>query len=239
MLFSINELVKHWCISPRSVLHIGAHLAEECDLYRSVGWDKVIWIEANPELINDLRKKVEPLGHRVYEAAVWNTTGEEVSLKVASNGQSSSLFEFNKHSTYYPKIVVDKEIVIKTQRVDSILTSSETPDFCNLDIQGAELAALEGLGEYINKLNAIYTEVNKVELYRGCALIDDIDYFLGKAGFKRVATRWMLGFGWGDALYLRQGHNLHHRLKGIHYPIYFYLKQLPSVLSRLSPKFTH
>ena len=58
MLFSINELVKHWRISPKSVLHIGAHLAEECDLYRSVGWNKVIWIEANPELINDLRKKI-------------------------------------------------------------------------------------------------------------------------------------------------------------------------------------
>ena len=97
MLLSINELVKRWQISPKSVLHIGAHLAEESNLYQSVGWNKVTWIEANPALIIDIQKKVEPLGQKVIEAALWHTTGEKLSLKVASNGQSSSLLEFNHH----------------------------------------------------------------------------------------------------------------------------------------------
>ena len=230
MLFSINELVKHWRISPKSVLHIGAHLAEECDLYRSVGWNKVIWIEANPALMTDLRKKVEPLGQRVIEAAIWHTTGDELKLKVASNGQSSSLLEFNTHSALYPQIVVEKEITMKTQRLDSILKETGAPDFCNLDIQGAELSAIKGFGEFINHLNVIYTEVNKIELYSGCAMVSEIDKFLNKAGFKRVATRWILGDGWGDALYMRHRPNLSRTIRGIHWPIRFYVGQIRNLI---------
>ena len=57
MLFSISELVRRWEISPKSVLHIGAHLAEESEMYQSAGWNEVLWIEANPALMTDLRKK--------------------------------------------------------------------------------------------------------------------------------------------------------------------------------------
>lgn len=236
MLLSINELVKRWQISPKSVLHIGAHLAEESNLYQSVGWNKVTWIEANPALIIDILKKVEPLGQKVIQAALWHTTGEKLSLKVASNGESSSLLEFNHHSTYYPQIIVENEIAVSTRRLDSILHKIDTPDFCNLDIQGAELRALNGFGKILNHINVIYTEVNKIELYTGCAMIKDIDEFLGKAGFKRVATRWMIGFGWGDALYMRQTPGLLWRIKGLHWPIRFYLGQIRSLLFQIAVK---
>ena len=236
MLFSINELVRRWGISPQSVLHIGAHLAEESNLYQSVGWNKVTWIEANPALIIDIQKKVEPLGQNVIEAALWHTTGEKLSLKVASNGQSSSLLEFNYHSAYYPQIVVEKEIVVLTQRLDSILNEIDTPDFCNLDIQGAELAALNGFGKILNHINVIYTEVNKIELYTGCAMIKDIDKFLGEVGFRRVATRWVIGFGWGDALYMRQTPGLLRRINGLHWPIRFYLGQVRNLVFQIKVK---
>ena len=230
MLFSISELVRRWQISPKSVLHIGAHLAEESEMYQSAGWNEVLWIEANPALMTDLRKKVEPLGQRVIEAAIWHTTGDELKLKVASNGQSSSLLEFNTHSALYPQIVVEKEITMKTQRLDSILKETGAPDFCNLDIQGAELSAIKGFGEFINHLNVIYTEVNKIELYSGCAMVSEIDKFLNKAGFKRVATRWILGHGWGDALYMRHRPNLSRRIRGIHWPIRFYVGQIRNLI---------
>lgn len=77
-------------------------------------------------------------------------------------------------------------------------------DFLNLDIQGVELEALQGIGVYFEKIKWIYTEVNKSEVYKNCALIDDIDAFLKMEGFKRVATRWVKKQGWGDALYVRE-----------------------------------
>jgi hypothetical protein len=55
----------------------------------------------------------------------------------------------------------------------------------------------------MNQLKYIYVEVNKRELYEGCTRVDDLDQFLSDFGFKRKTTRWVLGKGWGDALYLK------------------------------------
>lgn len=228
MLISVNELVHRWKLSPRSVLHIGAHHAEESDAYRSVGWQNVTWVEANPDLIPTLRNKVEPLGQRVIEAALWHSNNEQLSFSVASNGQSSSLLEFREHSRLYPSITVERTLTVLTRRLDAILTDDESPEFCNLDIQGAELAALRGFGAILSRVNAVYTEVNRAELYGGCAKIGEIDEYLRQEGFRRVATRWVIGFGWGDALYLRLTPKHLSRVMGFSWPLEFYLKQLPS-----------
>jgi len=236
MLMSIRELKWRWQLAPISVLHVGAHLAEESDLYRAAGWNNVTWIEANPEVVRDLRRKVQPMGHQVIEAAVWHSDDELLSFSVASNGQSSSLLEFREHSSLCPEIVVEKKLMMRTSRVETLLSDNDPPDFCNLDIQGAELSALQGFGTILGGVQAIYTEVNKAELYEGCARIDEMDVFLGEAGFRRVATRWVLGFGWGDALYLRQSPSLVRRALGVYWPLGFYARQLPAPVIQLLRK---
>jgi hypothetical protein len=46
--------------------------------------------------------------------------------------------------------------------------------------------------------------VNKKEVYENCSDVYEIDRYLEKHGFKRVATRWVKRQGWGDALYIRE-----------------------------------
>ncbi|TGW15477.1 FkbM family methyltransferase [bacterium NHP-B] len=72
-----------------------------------------------------------------------------------------------------------------------------------LDIQGAELMALEGATHTLKDIDAIVTEVSCTELYKGCALIEDLDAFLLNQGFRRVNTIVNM-FSWGDALYVRK-----------------------------------
>lgn len=84
------------------------------------------------------------------------------------------------------------------------MNGKEVPDFINLDIQGVELQAIMSLGVLIDQVNVIYTEVNKRQVYVGCNLIQDIDAYLKKYGFRRIATRWQRRSGWGDALYVNQ-----------------------------------
>jgi hypothetical protein len=74
-------------------------------------------------------------------------------------------------------------------------------DFWNFDIQGAELMALKGATKSIQHAKVLYLEVNERELYKGCALMPEIDDFLAKYKFKRVLTS-MTQYGWGDALYI-------------------------------------
>jgi hypothetical protein len=119
-------------------------------------------------------------------------------LTVIGHG-TTLLPHFIKHYQQY----VD-EIKVLTKRIDSLIDESEMPNFLNIDIQGAELAAIQSLGALIRKVDYIFVEVNRREVYKECTKVDDLDLFLEHNGFKRVTTRWYFKQGWGDALYIRK-----------------------------------
>jgi len=141
--------------------------------------------------------------HKIITAAIWDIDDIKMKFNVASNSQSSSLLDFGTHRDSYPKIEYTKEIEVITKRLDTLLANSDIPNFINLDIQGAELKAIMGLGKLIDKLDYIYTEVNWKQVYLGCANILDLDNYLCEKGFKRVITRRQKLLGWGDAFYIR------------------------------------
>jgi FkbM family methyltransferase len=202
MLIPIRHLKGFWKLEPRGTLHVGAHLAEERGDYRDFGFEPVIWIEAQPELVMSLKNQVsEP--SRVIQALVWNTDGDELSFKLTNNGQSSSVFDFGSHKNHYPDIKVEKSQTLLSSRLDTILPRDLKPNFLNLDIQGAEYQALEGLGTSLSDFDYVYSEVNRAQLYTGIKLIAEIDNYLQGFGFVRAATFWT-NAAWGDALYLKK-----------------------------------
>jgi FkbM family methyltransferase len=206
MLISVDELHNLWNIRPKGVVHVGAHLAEESDSYVKHNWGPVIWVEAQPSLVEELRKRLDPTTNSIIEAAVWNESGIELELHIASNSQSTSLLDFGSHLSSYPDITFTNSLKVTTQRLEELLRDFECPNFINLDLQGVELQALEGLGEMIEKFNFIFVEVNRKEVYIGCTLVSELDLFLSNLGFRRVASRWFLREGWGDAFYIRESY---------------------------------
>lgn len=204
MFISVAELSQDWNVSPNGVLHIGAHLAEEAEQYEKFGWVPAIWVEAQPKLAEQLRLKLSSSRHKVIEAAIWEESDVKFKLHIASNSQSSSLLNFGSHSKSYPDIKFTSEIEVSTKRLDSLINLNEMPNFINLDIQGVELPAIKSLGILIEKLDYIYVEVNRKEVYEGCTQVTDLDDYLAIKGFERVMTRWYFREGWGDALYVRQ-----------------------------------
>lgn len=205
MLFTIKEIQDSWKITPKGVIHVGAHEGEEAAFYELNKWLPVLWIEAQPNLSNDLREKLNGKHHVVVNAAIWESDDSEINLNITSNGASSSLLELGTHKNHYPEIQLQSEIKVKTTRLDTLLNQISPGfehDVLNLDIQGAEFEAIKSLGMFVNKFLMVYTEVNKEELYINCKLIGDMDKLLEENGFKRVATRWVLGKGWGDAIYI-------------------------------------
>lgn len=238
MLIPIETLSKVWRIEPNGVIHVGAHEAEELEQYKAFKWGKVIWVEAQPSLAENLRKTLDPKENIVIEAAVWNKTGEKVSLNIASNGQSTSIFEFGTHQTNYPKIKYVGKLDVVTSRLDEIIETTENFNFANFDIQGAEFQAIEGMGNLIKKVTWIYTEVNKKDVYLNCTKINELDSLLSKLGFVRINTRWVLGKGWGDALYSRREikYSKKQKLSAIILNINWYLTPLKNAAS--TPKYT-
>ena len=72
MLIPINQLSQYWNIKPSGVLHVGAHRGEESCEYRRHNWGRVVWVEAQPELVAYLQSALKPQDNLVIEAAVWN-----------------------------------------------------------------------------------------------------------------------------------------------------------------------
>ena len=130
---------------------------------------------------------------------------EPVNLYVTNSDMSSSVLKLKKHKIYYPDIWESYVIACQGETIDGIVGKSTNPkayNFLTIDIQGAELLALEGAQETLNHIHAINVEVNFEELYAGCALISDIDVFLAARGFTRVATVCSFHPSRGDAFYL-------------------------------------
>jgi len=207
-LIPVSYMKRIFHVQPQTILHVGAHLGEELVDYIEAGWGskKRIWVEAQSNLADNLRKKVSGDLDIVLEACVWSESGEEKVFNNATNSQSSSLLEFAEHSVDYPEITKMSETRMITIRLDDLLSKDEKIDLVNLDIQGAELEAIKGLGNLAANVKWIYTEVNWKYMYANCPLIDDIDSELEKIGFVRVATKKAFRASWGDALYVKEVH---------------------------------
>lgn len=145
----------------------------------------------------------------MIEEAVVSDSIEKVNFNISNNGQSSSILELNQHRQFYPDIYYVKTFTTTTKLLINIIDKYVKKydihfNFLNLDIQGTELKALKGMSDYLDKVDYIYTEVNKDYLYTNCSLIQELDEYLSLFNFMRVETKWVEGYNWGDAFYIKQ-----------------------------------
>lgn len=210
MLIPFSEIIKKYRLSPTGILHIGGSHAEELEAYTQNGMERMIWIEAIPEVFEKMRARLANYPSAIaINACISNTDGKQVDFHITNNeGQSSSMLGLAHHREAHPDVHVVKTIKCTTRTIDSLVEEKGIDlshyDFLNIDLQGAELLALQGMRNNIHKINYAYLEVNEKELYTNCALIPQVDAFMKAHGFSRVETKWAGDTGWGDALYLRK-----------------------------------
>ena len=207
-MLDLAKLCQQYAIQPRGIIHIGAYEGEEIRTYREMGIANVLFIEANPQVFARLQQKMAGFpGVQVANYALCDRAGW-VDLHIAAHEQSSSILSPNPHSnqTVYTREISSIQVEAKT--LDTLLAElqliPEDYNLLNLDIQGAELLALQGATQTLQGIDGINLEVNYEEIYQGCPLIDEIDNFLEQAGFQRVATTTPYDPAWGDAFYVRK-----------------------------------
>ncbi|NEO72143.1 MAG: hypothetical protein F6K52_22335 [Moorea sp. SIO3H5] len=180
---------------------MGASEGQEAPTYHRHGYH-MAFVEAIPEVFQTLKEKTRRYGAICVNACV-SDEEKDIVFHVASNGgQSSSFLEFGSHSLEHPEVVFERDIKLRSFRTESLDIPWGMYDLLVMDLQGAELHALKGLGDKIGQFKWIYTEVNEKELYKGCALVGQLDKFLRSHGFERKATN-MTPHGWGDAFYAK------------------------------------
>jgi len=212
MYVSIKELIKKYNLKINGVIHLGGCQGEELFSYYRNKIKNVILIEANPELIKMLKIKkffynnFLNMNIDVENFAAMDEDDKTLKLNVTNNLQSSSVLDLYKHAELHPEVKVVKKLEVKSLTINSLFKNSyniENYNFLNLDIQGAELLALKGSSKILNNITAIYTEINYDEIYKDCALIEDLDKYLNEYNFKRVMTVTPESDYWGDALYIK------------------------------------
>ena len=206
-MLDIPQLCRQYSITPRGIIHVGAHEGGEVGCYQAMEAQKVLFIEANPLVFERLQANIAAYSNvKAVNYAISNQNGT-INLHVTSFDQSSSILPLKHHQDIYPDIVETHQITVESRTLDTLLRELDLnpADFniLNIDIQGAELLALKGATDWLQYVEAINTEVNYKELYEGCALIDDLDEFLERYGFERVATVTHHP-DWGDAFYVKR-----------------------------------
>lgn len=210
MLIPFKTLKEKYGINPTGVLHIGASTGQELPDYYSNGIQRSVWIEADENTFIDLSINCLKYNNaKPINACISDKDGQLVSFNISNNeGQSSSIFEFGTHAQVHPEVKFVGSRTLRTDRVDNLLTKHklhiEDYTFLNIDLQGAELLALKGMGELLNKVQYAYIEVNKAELYKGCPLVEEIAEYMIFFGFELKDVVWAGNTNWGDAFFMRE-----------------------------------
>lgn len=180
------QIVLSYCPNITGIIHAGAHKAEERKVYGDL---PAKWIEADPKLFEALTVKDK------YNFAAMDYRGT-IRLNKMPFSAANSVLEPNLNKRR-ADVYVEDTVLVRCDKIEIIQEPGY--NFLNLDIQGVELQALKGTD--LSQIDYIYTEVHRVETYKGCSQIEDIEAYL--KDYKRVAISWTK-YGWGDALYIRK-----------------------------------
>jgi FkbM family methyltransferase len=196
---------------PTGIVHVGAHRAEELEAYLSLRPDLVVWIEADPDLVGATKARVTSTEDKPKQLVIQALIADEDDRRMEFNrfsndGGSSSLFRSNETlRARFPGVRETGEVLsLRSRRLDTTLREAGIApsdiDVLVLDIQGAELMALRGAGEYLKAASFVESEVSTQEIYRDAPLGREIDAFLASQGLRRITHLPVHG----DAVYARQ-----------------------------------
>jgi len=209
-MINLEIELKKYNITPIGVIHIGGHMAQEYEEYVSIGLKNQIWIEAIPGLYYEIKNKISSDSNViVYNLAIYDIE-KEIEFNVSNNSASSSILPLKLHKKYYPGIIFDGKILLKTKRMDKLIIEDNIDlskyNGLIMDVQGVELNVAKSFDKFLDDFDFILSEVNTEELYENCCLINELDEYLSKYGFERKITKlWDDGaVGWGDALYIKK-----------------------------------
>jgi len=188
------------------IIHMGAHRGGEAPIY---DWfnKKTIWIEANPEIMDDLNDNLaQYINQKSFQALLSDKDNNLENFNISSNDSaSSSIFTFGDYSGIHNKIKMIKTKQIKTCRLDTLIRKNDIEiddyNFWVIDLQGSELLALQGAGALLQKCKFMLIEISKENIYQGGVSWKILNDFLINNNFYPA---WKTEKVHTDVLYIRK-----------------------------------
>jgi FkbM family methyltransferase len=210
MSSNFERWVRAYELPTLPIIHAGAHYAEEREQYRQSGFEPVYWIEALPEVAQICASNlVGYYDQHVLTATLSESYGERVRFYIAGiEDSSSSLLVPHLIEASHPDVTLSKEIELTTTTLDELFKASEFGDFESyglvMDLQGAELKAIQGAKSMLPRVSFIISEVSTRQLYRKSVAFKSLTRALDELNFTLHASEMNLATGWGEALYINE-----------------------------------
>lgn len=201
MLFDMKKFVKK---PIKGIIQVGAHYGSEYENLKLMS-ENIIMFEPQKKVYTQLCENLKNKSHlKIENMAMGSQIGKmHMFVESANNGQSSSLLEPSLHKYQYPSIVFNQTEEVEVNTLNNYFCSYQlNHNLLVMDVQGYELEVLKGATNILDEIDYVFCEVNRAELYKNCAMVEEIDVFLEKYNLKREHTSWD-GYTWGDALYVK------------------------------------
>lgn len=123
--------------------------------------------------------------------------GSDATFHLNNAAMTSSLFETNHELVglfnYLGELMqTTQRSSVKTTRLDD-LAECRDADYLKIDVQGAELAVMQGGVEVLKHAVVVEAEAEFVPLYKGQPLFGDVDAFMRSQGFLLHSLRGLSG----------------------------------------------
>ena len=169
--------------------------------------------ECNPRALVEARRRCAGVNAvSLVEKAAWDVDCtipffpvtaaiEKETGRVIKNPGASSCFEarVDYHSQY-----IQTEVMVEATRLDTYCAQQgiTSIDLLCMDVQGAELRVLKGLGTILEHVRYIITEIEIQPLYYDQALYPEVHRFLKASGFRQAAEVYRDAW-FSDYLYIK------------------------------------
>ena len=173
----------------------------------------LLCFEPLPEAAARLRRAVGNVGRLKLWNVALGTADEQAEFHVSAADDSSSLLAIGaRQLAEFPGTAERTTTKVDVRRLDGLLEPTELsrPVLLKIDVQGGELAVLQGAEAILGSIDAVLVEVSFVELYTGQALADEVWDHLRGHGFTCRGV-WSMTYSrggeclQGDLLFARAG----------------------------------
>ena len=185
---------------------------QSIEFYNAFPNSKIYAFECNPNTLDICKKNIERYSDRItlIEGAVCDYDGniifypinQEKTITTWEDGNPGASSIFKSNGKYSIETYIQDEITTQCHRLDSIMNKYCIPnvDIIWMDLQGAELLALKGLGNYLQNVKYIYTEVSHKEIYSGQVMFNELNDFILSNDFSIINNLYLQGWQ-EDAIY--------------------------------------